>query len=31
LKEHRNLVVTARRNYWAESEAARESAPETQR
>jgi VWFA-related protein len=31
LKERHNLVVTARRNYWAESEDTRESAPETQR
>jgi len=29
VKEHPNLVVTARRNYWAESEAVREPAPET--
>ncbi|MFZ0956497.1 MAG: VWA domain-containing protein [Candidatus Sulfotelmatobacter sp.] len=28
LKEHPSLVVTARRNYWAESEAVREPAPE---
>jgi VWFA-related protein len=28
LKEHPNLVVTARRNYWADSETTRESAPE---
>jgi VWFA-related protein len=28
LKEHPNLVVTARRNYWADSEAVREPAPE---
>ena len=31
LKERHNLVVTARRSYWAESEDTRESAPETQR
>jgi len=28
LKEHPNLVVTARRNYWAEGEGARQPAPE---
>ena len=28
LKEHRNLVVTARRNYWADIEGTREPAPE---
>jgi VWFA-related protein len=28
LKEHPSLVVTARRSYWADSEATRESAPE---
>jgi VWFA-related protein len=28
LKDHPNLVVTARRNYWADSEAVRETAPE---
>jgi VWFA-related protein len=28
LKEHPNLVVTARRNYWAESEAVRDPSPE---
>jgi VWFA-related protein len=31
LREHPNLVVTARRNYWADSEATREPAPEAQR
>ena len=30
LKQRHNLVVTARRSYWAESEDTRESAPETQ-
>ena len=30
LKQRHNLVVTARRSYWAETEDTRESAPETQ-
>jgi len=28
LKEHRNLIVTARRNYWADSESTGDPAPE---
>jgi len=31
LKEHPSLVVTTRRNYWAESDGTREPAPEAQR